>query len=144
MIEAILHLLNDAFTNETINGFPCRRLGGAKTLHELLRLEFVGQLAEALIIAGAASPDNKLLVLIGEVVECHFAEEKLLAAVLDVHCQATQAAVLVIHRQRAILLPLIPMAHQDKGQRDADAVVRNTLQQRAVCLVTIKLGYLHV
>ena len=141
-IQAILHYLDDAFTHEAVDGLPCRWLRDIEAFGELLRLELVGQLAEALLIAGAAFPDNELLVLIGEVIVCHLDEEELLAAILNLHSQTAQPAVPVVHRQRLRPLPLIPMAHQDKRQRDAYAVVRDTLQKRAVGLVPIEIRYL--
>ena len=138
--ESVLHTLYDAVFLESVES-PCgSRLGTAETVHELLGLELVGQLAETLIVTGGTAAYHKLLVLVGEVVESHLTEEELLALILDLHRQATKPFVGVIHRQRLTFLPLVPMAHQDEGQRNADAVVRNTLQQGAVCLVAVELG----
>ena len=67
---------------EADDGSRCRRIGATKHLHELLRLELVWQLTETLAVAGTALPDNKLLVLVGKIVESHLAKEELLAFVL--------------------------------------------------------------
>ena len=120
------------------------RLRTSKHLHKLLRFEFLRQLSETFIIAGGATTLYKLLILISKIVVSHLTEIELLALVLDLHRQAAKPAVSVIHCQRLMLLPFLPMAHQNKGQRDADAVVRHTLQQGTVCLVVVELSNLHV
>ena len=65
-------------------------------------------------------------------------------AIFDVYCEGESGEkFIVVHRQRPGALPLLPVAHQDEGQRDADAVVGYAFQQRAVGLVAVKLRYLH-
>ena len=80
----------------------------------MLRLELIRQLAVTFIISSSTTAGHKLLVLVCKIVEGHLAEEELLALVLDFHRQTTQAFVGVIHCQRLVLLPPIPMAHQDE------------------------------
>ena len=115
-IQSVLHLLNHLFILKADDGSRCCRFRTAEAVHKLLRLELLGQLTETLIITGGTASRHELLVLVSEIVECHLAEEELLALVLDFHCQTAQTAVSVIHRQRLRLLPLVPMAHQDKRQ----------------------------
>ena len=85
LIQAILHFFHHTVFLKADDGTRSSLLGAAKHIYELLRLELVGQLAEAFTIAGAAFPDNELLVLVGVVVEGHFAKEELLALVLNLH-----------------------------------------------------------
>ena len=114
-IQSVLHLLHHLFILKTDDGSRCCRLRTAETVHELLRLELVGQLAEALTIASSTFPHHKFLVLVGKVVVGHLAEEELLAFVLYLHCQSAETLIPVIHRQTSSLLPLLPVKHQDKG-----------------------------
>ena len=83
---------------------------------------------------------RELLTLVFKVVLRHLTEEELLAAVLDVHRQAAETSVGVVDAEGLLFLPLVPVAHQDEGQADADAVVRDTLQQGTVGLVLVELG----
>ena len=127
LIDAILHHLYQSVVAKTGDGTRSGLLRYTEHLHKLLRLEFLGQLAETLAVAGAALTYHKLLVLIGKVVKCHLAEKELLRLILDLHHYPTETLVYLVHRKRVVLLPLIPMAHQDERQRDADAIIRNTL-----------------
>lgn len=81
-IPAMLNSFHHTVCHQTLNATRSRRLRTAEAIHELLRLELVGQLPEALIIAGGAAALYKLLVLVGKIVERHFAKEELLALVL--------------------------------------------------------------
>ena len=115
-IPPMLNSFHHTVCHQTLNTTRSRRLRTAEAIHELLRLELIGQLPEALIIAGGAATLHELLVLVGEIVESHFAKEELLALVLNLHCQSAQTLISVVHRQAARLLPLIPMTHQNEGQ----------------------------
>ena len=125
-IQTVLHILDNTLAEKALDGFRCRRLRNAEAFHELLCLELVGQLAKTLLVAGAAATYHELLVLVGEIVERHLTEEELLAFVLDFHRQTAKPFVIIIHRQCAVLLPLVPVSHQDKRQRDADTIIRNS------------------
>ncbi len=83
---------------------------------------------------------RELLPLVLEVVLRHLAEEEVLAAVLYLHRQAAKTFVRVIDGEGLMLLPFVPVAHQDEGQADADAVIRDALQQGAISLVLVELG----
>ena len=54
-IQTVLHILDNTLAEKALDGFRCRRLRNAETFHELLCLELIGQLAEALVVAGGAT-----------------------------------------------------------------------------------------
>ena len=144
MILTATLIFNDTLFHETIYRFPCRCLRYPKHLHKLLRLELVRQLAEAVVIAGRSATLYEPLVLVGEVVVSHFSEEEMLAFILHLHSKPAESPVPVVHRQRMVFLPLFPMTHQDKRQRDSYAVIWNTFQKHSFGLVVIELRNLHV
>ena len=63
---------------------------------------------------------------------------------LQLHCQTTQTFIRIVHCQGVLLLPLFPMAHQNEREAYSDAVIWNSFKQGAVCLITVKLRYIHV
>ena len=138
------YALDDAVLKESGDVARSRRLRAFERIHHLLRLELIGQLAIAFIVAGSSAAHHNLLVLIGEVVVGHFAKEELLTLVLDFHCQTAEPLVGVIHRQRLTFLPLIPMAHQNERERHPYTIIRYTLQEQAVGLVIVELRNLQV
>ena len=144
LIDAVFHHLYHPVVAESGDSTRSGLLRASEHVHELLGLEFIGQFAETFFVATCAATLYKLLVLVGKVVERHLTKEELLTLVLDFHCQAAEPLVGVIHRQRFGLLPLVPMAHQNEGQRNSDAVVRDSLQKRAVRFIAVELSNLQM
>ena len=142
-VKSILSTFYNLIFFKTSYCSGCRCTRTPEALHELFRVKLLRQLPEALVVAGGAAALHKLLVLVGEVVKGHLAEEELLAAILDVHRQAAEPLVRLVHRQRPGTLPLLPVAHQDEGQRNAYPIIGYALKQRPVGLVAVKLRYLH-
>ena len=144
LIESELHILNNPVFLETLDRTCCRCIAAAETVHELLRLKLVREFSIALVVAGCPAAHHELLVLIGEVVVGHLAEEEVLALVLDFHRQAAEPFVGVIHRQRLRLLPFIPVAHQNERKRHTDTIIRYAFQEQAVGLVVIEVSNLQM
>ena len=83
-IDTVLHPFNQLILLEPCDSSLGSRLRDTETIHELLGLKFIGQFAETFFVATCAATLYELLVLVGEVVERHFAKEELLMDKKDI------------------------------------------------------------
>ena len=66
-----------------------------------------------------------------------------LTGVLDIHHQPAEREVLVVDGEGAVLLPFVPVSHDDERHADVDAVVGHSLAHNLVSLRIVLLRVLH-
>ena len=140
-ICAILQLFYKAVFLESENQHAGIILIGVKSLCHIFKCKVLRQMVEShLGLTPSSAVGIRLIVHVVEILTGIFPEEVVLGLILDVQHQLTEFLVLIVDGEGLALLPLVPVAHQDKGGGNGDAVLAHSHDQQFVGLVLIDLG----